>query len=226
MNWWAQNAWDFNPVFLVAWVFWVLFSIVLHELGHGVAAIRVGDDTPIYTGHMTWNPMVHLGPWSLIMFALFGFCWGAMPVNPSRFQGRFAETIVAAAGPAVNLGLFAIFVICAACWETFASGVADPFYTNMNLFWRAGAMINLMGVIFNLIPIPPLDGSRIVGDLYPPYNEFLRTEAGNVAAFIGFALLFFVFGGRVWGYATSYSMAAISWLSDLLGSLVGTPAVP
>ena len=87
MSWWVHE--EFRAGGLVAvlsWAFWVIFSITLHELGHGWAAIRQGDDTPRRFGRMTLNPLVHMGVPSLVMFALIGIAWGAMPVEPSRFR--------------------------------------------------------------------------------------------------------------------------------------------
>ena len=100
MSWWVHE--EFRAGGLVAvlsWAFWVIFSITLHELGHGWAAIRQGDDTPRRFGRMTLNPLVHMGVPSLVMFALIGIAWGAMPVEPSRFRwGRRGRVLVSAAG--------------------------------------------------------------------------------------------------------------------------------
>ena len=96
-QWWVhaayyQGGWSY----VAAWVFWVLFSISLHELAHGWAALWQGDQTPRELGHMTWNPWVHMGPWSLGMFALIGIAWGLMPVQPARFRwGRRGWVLVA-----------------------------------------------------------------------------------------------------------------------------------
>jgi Zn-dependent protease len=113
----VSDLYQENPVALASWVFWVIASIVLHELGHGIAAIRSGDRTPIDTGHMTWNPLVHMGPISLLCFAILGFCWGAMPVDPSRFRGRYDEAKVAAAGPCMNFGLAITCAVLYAVWH-------------------------------------------------------------------------------------------------------------
>ena len=80
----------------------VIISIVLHELAHGWAAIWQGDDTPKMAGHMTADPMVHMGGMSLLMLALVGMAFGAMPVNPRNFRSRFGDALVSAAGPAMN----------------------------------------------------------------------------------------------------------------------------
>src|SRR5262249_8984123 len=104
-NWWVAEIWNQSPVLLVSWIVWVIGSIVLHELAHGWAALWCGDRTPIETGHMTWNPLVHMGQMSLLMFALVGIAWGQMPVDPSRFRGRYDDAKVALAGPLMNLAL-------------------------------------------------------------------------------------------------------------------------
>src|SRR5262245_39838763 len=110
-HWWVADAWNAGPIHLLAWVFWVIFSIVLHELAHGWTAIRCGDRTPIETGHMTWNPVVHMGQASLVMFALVGIAWGAMPINPANFRGRYDNARVALAGPSMNVLLFVIALL-------------------------------------------------------------------------------------------------------------------
>ena len=97
------NSLTTNPQFYFAVIIVVVISICLHELGHGFAAIALGDRTPEETGHITLNPLVHMGPISLAMLAIVGISWGAMPVDPTRLRGRYAEALVALAGPAVNL---------------------------------------------------------------------------------------------------------------------------
>ena len=209
-GWWVEDAWTTSPAMLVSWVFWVIFSIVLHELGHGFAAIRCGDRTPIETGHMTWNPMVHMGPMSLLCFAVFGFTWGLMPVSPSRFRGPHDEAIVAGAGPAVNLGLAVICTIGALGWVTLA-GIDSSFKVNVLEFWRMGMAINCMGVVFNLLPIPPLDGHYILGDFFPRVKAMYYDEQKRMFFMLAFMVLFFVAAGRIWG-----------WVFALVDSVIGT----
>ncbi len=200
MDWWLAKYWSINPMLAVAWVLWVIVSVVLHELGHGLAAIRRGDDTPRLTGHMTWNPMVHMGGWSLIMFALFGFTWGMMPVDPSRFRGRYADAYVAFAGPMVNLALFALCTVLAVLWIVFAKGVPDPLNSNMRILLTVGVFINIVLFLFNLLPVPPLDGWRILSNFSRPYARLWQGENGAVIGMIAFALVFFVIGGRIAGF--------------------------
>jgi len=228
INWWVSNYWDINPVLLGSWVIWVIGSIILHELGHGVAAIRCGDTTPIDTGHMTWNPLVHMGATSLICFALFGFTWGLMPVNPSRFRGRYAEALVAAAGPAVNLGLAAICIFGDAMWLRFGpqTGLALHVIGNVHTFLWTGAMINVMGVLFNLLPVPPLDGSRILADFVPAYARAMQTEKGAIAGLLVVALIFAGGAGYVWDLTFKVATVSIATLNGALGGQWMNPIVP
>ncbi|MCX5691093.1 MAG: site-2 protease family protein [Planctomycetota bacterium] len=210
MVWWVTEAYKESPIVLYSWIFWVIFSIVCHELAHGWAAIRVGDDTPIHTGHMTWNPVVHMGSTSLIMFGLFGFCWGAMPVSPHRFRGKYADAFVAFAGPLMNLAQFLVLVTVCVLWLVFATRVEQPLRENAIRFLFTGAMLNMVFFVFNLIPLPPLDGSAILANFSRGYRNLLTTEFGQVGAFIGMALLFMSGGSKVWLFAGSATNAVIS----------------
>ncbi len=88
-----------NPVYFLRVVIILIVSICLHELGHGIAAISQGDDTLFKTGHLTLNPLVHMGIHSLIFLAIAGIAWGQMPVNPGKFRSpKWGNILVAAAG--------------------------------------------------------------------------------------------------------------------------------
>lgn len=204
-GWWAQNAYQTGgAVLLGSWVFWIVFSIVMHELAHGWTAIRHGDRTPIDLGHMTWNPVVHMGPWSLAALALIGIAWGAMPVDPSRLRGRHADALVSAAGPLMNVGLALGCAVLSALWIGVGGGVwfsmidvPDRIYANVEVFLTIGCVLNIVLAVFNMMPVPPLDGSRILARYCPPYARFLDTELGQFAGFAGFALLFFFAGPTI-----------------------------
>lgn len=206
-----------GQIVLFSWIVWVIGSIVLHELSHGWAAIRKGDRTPIELGHMTWNPTVHIPPISLIMFAIFGFCWGLMPVNPSRMRGRYAPAYVAFAGPACNIILFIMLVVISVGFIRLGSGVPQPLRDNIATFLWVGTMINAMGFVFNLIPIPPLDGSAIASEFSRGYRNFMRTENGAIISMVAFALLMVGLGGRVWEFASKISHESIDFGIRLTG---------
>ncbi len=228
IDWWVSTWWSINPVLLGSWVLWVIGSIILHELGHGVAAIRCGDRTPIETGHMTWNPLVHMGGMSLLCFALFGFTWGLMPIDPSRFRGRYAEALVAAAGPAVNLGLATCCVVGDAMWLRVGpqTGLAAHVVQNVHTFLWTGAMINTMGVFFNLLPVPPLDGSRILANFVPAYERLIMSEKGAIIGLLFIALIFAGGGGLIWDAAFGVATGAIKGLGGLLGGTWVNPIRP
>ncbi|HYE63149.1 MAG TPA: site-2 protease family protein [Phycisphaerales bacterium] len=217
-GWWFAEYWNVLPMLAVGWAFWVITSVCLHELAHGVAAIRLGDDTPIYTGHMTWNPVVHMGKMSLIMFALVGITWGAMPVNPSNFRHRYGDAIVAFAGPLSNLLIFLVLMPILIGWTRYAAGNVDPvLFKNMHVFLNAGCAINLILFMFNLLPVPPLDGSRIVGDFFPRFNELWRGPNREIVAIGAFVLVFFVVGRHVASFAFRVNMAVLDQGVTLLG---------
>ncbi len=205
-GWWLADAWQHSPVYLVSWVFWLVFSITLHELGHGWAAIRCGDRTPIELGHMTWNPAVHIGTPGLIAFFLFGIAWGAMPVNPSRFRGRRDDLIVSAAGPAMNVGLSLVCGTALGLWIALAGGWTSDsislgsitLYDNVQTFLMLGCGLNAVLVVLNLLPIPPLDGSRILANVYAPYDRLISHGNAPVVGLILFAMVFFYGGGVLW----------------------------
>ncbi len=209
MGWWVTDVKSSLGVpGLVSWVFWVIFSIVLHELGHGWTALRCGDRTPVETGHMTWNPMVHMGPASLVVFAVAGIAWGLMPINPSRLRGRHDEALVAVAGPAVNLMLAVFCTVAGALWIAAASpagwGVLTPgdtLYRNLQVFFILGAMLNFGLLLFNLIPVPPLDGSRIAATFVPAYRRAIEGPNAQGAAVAVFLLVFLFGGQHVFGFA-------------------------
>jgi Zn-dependent protease len=195
--------------------------VVLHELAHGVAALRAGDRTPVETGHMTWNPVVHMGLSGLIMFALIGVTWGFMPVNPSRFRGRFDDAKVALAGPLTNLWL-ALFAVAAAGIMVALDrrGVIDlgvsSVASNVLVFFRLGAELNLVLVALNLLPIPPLDGSRILASFSRGYRDLVNQPQAAGASLIILLVIFFFGGSFFFGYAHRGATFLMVSLADLL----------
>ncbi|MEI2579879.1 site-2 protease family protein [Scytonema sp. PRP1] len=141
----------------------VIISITLHELGHGLAALSQGDNTPRKTGHLTLNPLVHMGWESIVFLCVAGIAWGQMPVNPSKFRSaKFSNILVSAAGPMVNL---ALGILCIALMKLLVvSDATEIFSIN---FLHLAAQINLMLFLFNLLPIPPLDGFHVFSELFP-----------------------------------------------------------
>ena len=162
-GWWVADLWQRgDTVLLMSWLVWVIASIVLHELGHGFAALWEGDTTPRDTGHLTINPIVHMGWFSIIALLIMGIAWGLMPVNPSRFRhGRRGWAVVAVAGPAVNLFLSGMCIVLCAVMIRYGPQ-AEPLAGNLRMFLMVGGWLNVYLMLFNLMPVPPLDGSMIL----------------------------------------------------------------
>ena len=236
MGWWIsdlmQDPTINGKVWVVSWIVWVITSICLHELSHGWAAIKLGDDTPIITGHMTWNPMVHMGMPSIILFVLLGIAWGMMPINPSKLRGRYAESIVAIAGPLMNVLIAFVALIGLIIWGPLCQGqissgitIADPLATNMQSFLAVGAMLNILLFVFNMLPLPPLDGSRILMNLSPGYTRFVISDTGRWIMLGGFVLLFFIFGAFIFIFSRFVVMGLAEFAWAIFFSGTDTPGV-
>lgn len=223
-GWWIADYWQAGQtVLLASWIIWVIVSISLHELGHGVAAIWEGDDPPRRTGHMTFNPLVHMGTYSIIAFLLIGFAWGLMPVNPHNFRHRrWGDAIVAAAGPAVNLILAFILLTAAGTVSglLLAKDGAPQWAEHLFTFLLIGGWLNLILLALNLLPIPPLDGSRILASFSDPYARLLMNPNASLIGLGIFIMLFWItdFGSVFMGLMMSISDA---WAGAVQGVVLG-----
>lgn len=149
----------------------ILLSLTVHEVSHGYAAYKLGDPTAKALGRLDLNPLRHLDPFGTICLLLFGFGWAKpVPINPLHFKHMKRDTaITAAAGPLSNflLGFLGAFLCRAASYLPFS----QPVYILM-LFLSVFSTLNFGLALFNLIPIPPLDGSRILFAFLPTNAYF------------------------------------------------------
>ncbi|MCK4810336.1 MAG: site-2 protease family protein [Candidatus Omnitrophica bacterium] len=165
----------------------LLFSIIIHEYAHGWVAYKLGDPTPKLSGRLTLNPLAHIDVFGTIMLPILlllisrgSFAFGyakPVPINPYNFKNPKKEIMwVGLAGPLSNLILAAIFAIL------IKLNFPRPFPYDI-FIW--GLLINLILMIFNILPIPPLDGSRIVTSFLPHKYayQYLKLEM------IGFVLI-------------------------------------
>lgn len=204
-----------NPRFFFAVVITVVVSIVLHELAHGLVAIRLGDRTPVETGHMTLNPLVHMGGASLAMLAFAGIAWGAMPVNPSRLRGRYGDALVSLAGPLTNLILGTAALTAVGVWDHFDPRPElqmGPLLENLRYLLVIFGSWNWLLCLFNLLPVPPLDGSHVAADLVPAYRELTRNP-DRQWVFAGLFLGVFWLSGYAFGWINGVSEAYIRLLA-------------
>ena len=184
----------------------LLFSIVLHEVAHGWVALREGDDTAYMLGRITLNPLPHVDLFGTVLMPLLlwvsnaGFLFGwakPVPINPRKFRNyRRGDIRVSLAGVTVNALLAVGFVLLIALFG--AIGQAAPGAAGtIDLLVRMahfGVLINLVLVLFNLIPIPPLDGSHVLYHLLPPRVGARYRELGRFGILILLGIMFFAPG--------------------------------
>lgn len=145
----------------------VLFAISIHEFSHAFAAHKLGDPTPKLTGRLSLNPMAHMDPIGALMFLFFRIGWAKpVQVNPLYFKNRRRDMmIVAVAGPVANVmvAFISYRLLGVLHYLPFGTGIVSIIYMLLML----SVQLNLMLAAFNLIPLPPLDGSKILAGLLP-----------------------------------------------------------
>lgn len=199
----------------------LIISIVLHEMAHGYAANALGDPTARLAGRLSGNPLVHLDPLGSVIIPAFLFLTNAgilfgwakpVPYNPYNLRNqKYGEALVAVAGPAVNVLLAAIFAIIIR--------LADPLNLSAAFIGLASYIvyINLLLACFNMLPFPPLDGSKILLALLPfalqqKYHQFITSieRFGFIVTFI----FIFVFINVFWSPFHRLLVHCLSCLQD------------
>lgn len=167
---------------LASILFVVFCTLPIHEYAHAWMAVRLGDDTPRLAGRLTLRPMAHIDPIGALMILLVGFGY-AKPVQVNMHNlknGRKSFALVALAGPLSNLVMALIFTFCETVIYVIAYNAAMPVnvYMVLSNFFSFAASINVSLAVFNLLPIPPLDGSRIANLLLPAkyYYTIMKYE--------------------------------------------------
>ena len=203
---------------LLIWVIPVLFAITVHETAHGWVASKLGDHTARMMGRLTLNPIKHIDPVgtilvpALLYLSSAGFLFGwakPVPINFSALRSPKRDMLwVALAGPGVNLLMAIGWLIIVAIANT----LNIPFLVLMG---GAGIFVNLLLAIFNLLPIPPLDGGRVISSLLPNRLAYQYDQLEPYGLFILVGLLFLgVFQNIIWPIVYSL-LVGLSNLSDL-----------
>ena len=211
---------DFSKI--IEYIFLIpiaLITLSVHECAHGYAAYKMGDPTARNFGRLTLNPLKHLDLYGTICMILFHFGWAKpVPINARNFRDpRKGMAITAAAGPASNLLLAFLAAICikllallaGTLIPQFQNDVLFYFFYYLILFFELFHVLNLSLCVFNLIPLPPLDGSRIFLAFLPPrlYFKVMRYErAIQIALMV--ALFFGAFSGVI--------QDIVEWLSAVM----------
>jgi len=185
----------------IAMILILIFSVVLHEMAHGYAASWLGDPTARLAGRLTANPIPHLDPMMSVILPgllvvtgspiLFGAA-KPVPYNPYNFTNqKWGEAIVAVAGPLANVAIAIIFALLIRSAELLSLTATFIFLAEKVV------TLNIFLAFFNLVPIPPLDGSKILPKFLPfglamKYEKFRRIFEQNVALGFGLVILLFV----------------------------------
>jgi Zn-dependent protease len=179
----------------------LIFSVVLHEVAHGYVALRQGDQTAAMLGRLSLNPIGHLDPIGSLLvpgvLAITGapiLGWARpVPVNPRNFRDyKKGDILVSLAGVTVNFALAIVFALVFALivWGQRLMPELGATWEILAQMARYGIAINFVLVLFNLIPIPPLDGSHVFYHLLPPHLGARYREMGRYGMLILFGLLF------------------------------------
>ncbi|SVA72274.1 uncharacterized protein METZ01_LOCUS125128 [marine metagenome] len=204
---------------------WFLFCVILsalvvslscHEFGHAWVARRCGDNTAQRAGRLTLNPLAHIDPMGLLMVMIVGFGYAKpVPTDPRRFTSRYAELLVAAAGPAMN------FVLAFVAVNIYLQGLRFGWYGPFDVLPQSlvfVARINLLLMVFNLLPIGALDGHYILPYFLPrglsQRYRYFNARYGNLVllALIGLAVLGVPVLEGVWRVSDALlPMVALTW---------------
>ena len=204
---------------------WVLFCVILsalvlslscHEFGHAWVARRCGDNTAQRAGRLTLNPLAHIDPMGLLIVMIVGFGYAKpVPTDPRRFTSRYAELLVAAAGPAMN------FVLALVAVNIYLQGLRFGWYGPFDGLPQSllfVARVNLLLMIFNLLPIGALDGHYILPYFLPrglsQRYRYFNARYGNLVllALIGLAVLGVPVLEGVWRVSDALlPMVALTW---------------
>lgn len=174
-----------------------LIAVVLHELGHAFVSYKLGDPTPKSEGRLTLNPLKHLDIVGIICLIFFGFGWAKpVSIDSSYYKNKkLGITLVGLAGPLVNFILALLsFIFIGVTYIVATKLGSNTFLSILNTFFIYLAIINIGLGVFNLIPIPPLDGSKVIGGILPDkaYNEYMRYQAYGMYFMIGFMIFLFI----------------------------------
>ena len=208
--------------YILILAFCVLFSLSVHEFSHGLAAYAVGDKTAKYSGRLALNPLAHLDPFGAICLFLFGFGWAKpVPVNPWNFKNKKGGMILTAlAGPFSNFLLAFIAMVIYTLLGGLRFSSASFGFTLASVFYELAyymIMINLGLGLFNLIPIPPLDGSKVLTAILPERTYFKLMDYERY----GFIILIILINTPIFNSLLNMCQSAvIDFYSNIIGLFI------
>lgn len=205
----------------IAAVLVIIFLILpIHEWAHGFVAYKLGDDTAKRQGRLTFNPVASIDPIGALFILLFGFGWAKpVHVNPNNFKNRrLGMALTAVAGPVANLiaGLVAALIYVGVWIAT--NGMGPDWLYNCFIYFIS---INISLAVFNLIPLPPLDGSKVLGAFLPTRIEMQFYKYQRLIVPVVFILLVTGVLSTPLFYAQDACANGIMWLAQLPYRLFG-----
>ncbi|OGY68047.1 MAG: hypothetical protein A3H63_01790 [Candidatus Harrisonbacteria bacterium RIFCSPLOWO2_02_FULL_45_10c] len=179
----------------------LIFSVMVHEVSHGIVAYKLGDDTAKTLGRLNFNPLKHLDPMGSVILPVFLllmnspilFGWAKpVPYNPNNLKNpKKGAALIALAGPMSNLALAVIFGVLIQILGPFADNLGETVISLLQ-FFNVIVFINVLLAVFNLVPIPPLDGSKLIFAMLPPRYYRVQRFLEQYGMFL---LIFFIFFG-------------------------------
>ena len=217
---------DFTAALTQVLAILVIVFLVLpfHEWAHAFTALKLGDTSVKYRGRLTLNPMAHIDPFGALALLLFGFGWAKpVPIDPRNFKNpKLGMGIVALMGPVANIvaaivgGL--IFHAIAVFAPAFFTGEGFGYY--LNLFLVFYIQINVSLAVFNLLPIPPLDGSKILFVFLPDRAVAWFYRYQNIISIVLIALLWMGVLSIPLNFLSKYVLTFVNWITALPFSFV------
>lgn len=181
----------------------LLIALVCHEVAHGFVAYILGDPTAKSQGRLTLNPLKHLDPMGTLAFFIFNFGWAKpVPISPGYFKNpRQGMLLTAIAGPGTNLilaGVFAVIMHTLSSVQISEGSLLASIVVPLYLICKAAVFVNLILCMFNLLPIPPLDGSNVLAYFLPPEMAYKYMSLSRYGFII---LIGIILVGQFTGYS-------------------------
>jgi len=197
-----------QPILFLVSAVAIIIAITVHEFSHAAAAYYLGDSTAKDEGRLTLNPLAHLDLWGTLLLFLAGFGWGKpVPFNPYNLSNpKYGAAFISVAGPASNLVMVIVFsLVLKFIYPLLGLGAGNGLFQFLYFL----IIINAILMVFNLLPIPPLDGSKLLFAILPPSMSNVQVFLERYGLFVLIGLIFF--GGFFFRALYGLILGGIDW---------------